>query len=156
MFSFPHSAPLTHDSGAREGITTDSSDSTTLWIGSKVRQRTLHDVPRLVADRIATSARISTVYVFNYEPIIYYLADAPPPTRYVLLPADITARELIAEVRRIMSLRPSHIVVTDSPVFFHPPEVQDIVEGELAKIYELDSKFIDSMTAEHVRLYRFR
>src|SRR6202043_1405082 len=35
MFSFPHSAPLTHDSGAREGITTDSSDSTTLWIGSK-------------------------------------------------------------------------------------------------------------------------
>jgi hypothetical protein len=123
---------------------------------TKVRQRTLHDVPRLVADRIATSARIGTVYVFNYEPIIYYLVDAPPPTRYVLLPADITARELIAEVRRIMSLRPSHIVVTDSPVFFPPPEVQDIVEGELAKLYELDSEFIDSMTAEHVRLYRFR
>jgi hypothetical protein len=85
---------------------------------TRVRQRTLHDVPRLVANRIATSARIGTVYVFNYEPIIYYLAAAPPPTRYVLLPADITARELIAEVRRIMSLRPSHIVVTDSPVFF--------------------------------------
>jgi len=36
---------------------------------TKERQRTLHDVPRLVADRIATSARIGTVYVFNYEPI---------------------------------------------------------------------------------------
>src|ERR1700682_2038777 len=37
MFRLPHSAPLSHDSGAREGITTDSSDSTTLWIGSKNR-----------------------------------------------------------------------------------------------------------------------
>src|SRR5438132_1653975 len=123
---------------------------------AKVRQRTSHDVPRLVADRIATSARIGTVYVFNYEPVIYYLADAPPPTRYVLLPADITARKLVAEVRRILGLRPSHIVVTDSPVFFPPQEVQDIVEGELAKFYVLDSEFIDSMTAEHVRLYRYR
>jgi len=31
---------------------------------------------------------------------------------------------------------------------------QDIVEGELAKSYALDSDFIDSITAEHVRLYR--
>jgi hypothetical protein len=35
MFRLPHPAPLSRDSGAREGITTDSSDSTTLWIGSK-------------------------------------------------------------------------------------------------------------------------
>src|SRR5580700_7140476 len=34
MFRLPHLAPLSRDSGAREGITTDSSDSTTLWIGS--------------------------------------------------------------------------------------------------------------------------
>jgi hypothetical protein len=123
---------------------------------TKVRQRTLHDVPRLVADRIAISARIGTVYVFNYEPIIYYLADAPPPTRYVLLPAEFGARELAAEVRRIMSLRPSYIVVTDAPLFFIPPEVQDIVQGELAKNYVLDSDFVSSLTAEHVRLYRYR
>lgn len=123
---------------------------------AKVLRRTLHDVPRLVADRIATSARIGTVYVFNYEPIIYYLANAPPPTRYVLLPANITASELAAEVWRIMSLRPSYIVVTDSPVFLLPSEVQDIVEGELAKTYVVDSELIDSMTAEHVRLYRYR
>src|SRR2546423_5792178 len=37
VFRLPHSAPLSSDSGAREGITTDSSDSTTLWIGSKAR-----------------------------------------------------------------------------------------------------------------------
>jgi hypothetical protein len=123
---------------------------------TKVRRRTLHDVPRLVAERIATSARIGTVYVFNYEPIIYYLADVPPPTRYVLLPAEFGARELAAEVRRNMSLPPYHIVVTDSPVVSFPPEVQDIVEGELAKSYVLDSEFIDSVTAEHVRLYRYR
>jgi hypothetical protein len=121
---------------------------------TKVRRRTLHDVPRLVADRIPTSARIGAVYVFNYEPIIYYLAEAPPPTRYVLLPADITTRELAAEVRRIMSLPPGYIVVTDSPVFPPPTEVQDFLEGELAKSYVLDGELIDSMTAEHVRLYR--
>src|SRR5260370_19671233 len=34
MFRLPHPAPLKAQSGAREGITTDSSDSTTLWIGS--------------------------------------------------------------------------------------------------------------------------
>src|SRR6202162_4918348 len=34
VFRLPHSAPLSSVSGAREGITTDSSDSTTLWIGS--------------------------------------------------------------------------------------------------------------------------
>jgi len=122
----------------------------------RVQRRTLHDLPRLVADRIATSARTDTIYVFNYEPIIYYLAHAPPPTRYVLLPTDITAGELAAEVRRIMSLQPSYVVVTDSPLFFLPPEVQDIVEGELAKIYVLDIEFIDRTTAEHVRLYRYR
>jgi hypothetical protein len=35
VLRLPHSAPLSSDAGAREGITTDSSDSTTLWIGSK-------------------------------------------------------------------------------------------------------------------------
>src|SRR5436190_9553952 len=35
VFRLPHSAPLSRDAGAGEGITTDSSDSTTLWIGSK-------------------------------------------------------------------------------------------------------------------------
>src|SRR5207244_13484029 len=37
MFRLPHPAPLSRDSGAREGITTDSSDSTTLWVGSQGR-----------------------------------------------------------------------------------------------------------------------
>src|SRR3982074_524594 len=36
VFRLPHSAPISSDAGARDRITTDSSDSTTLWIGSKV------------------------------------------------------------------------------------------------------------------------
>lgn len=123
---------------------------------AKVRRRTSHDVPRLVADRIAASGRIGTVYVFNYEPIIYYLANAPPPTHYILYPADINARALAAEIRRIMSLRPYYILATDSPVFLLPPEIENMVKGELAKSYVLDSEFIDSTTAEHVRLYHYR
>src|SRR5262249_4641938 len=35
VFGLPHRAPLGCDSGARQRITTDSSDSTTSWIGSK-------------------------------------------------------------------------------------------------------------------------
>jgi hypothetical protein len=35
MFRLPHWAALNRDSVAREGITTDASYSTTLWIGSK-------------------------------------------------------------------------------------------------------------------------
>src|SRR5438876_986172 len=35
VFRLPHLAPLSSDAGAGEGITTDSSDATTLWIGSK-------------------------------------------------------------------------------------------------------------------------
>src|SRR5712672_668188 len=39
VFRLPNSAPLSSDAGAREGITTDSSDSTTLWIGSEAKPR---------------------------------------------------------------------------------------------------------------------
>src|SRR4029077_11222422 len=35
VFRLPHSAPLSSDAGAGEGITTDSFESTTLWIGSQ-------------------------------------------------------------------------------------------------------------------------
>src|SRR5438445_385996 len=38
MFRLPHPASLKAESGAGQGITTDSSDSTTLWIGSKEYQ----------------------------------------------------------------------------------------------------------------------
>src|SRR5205823_3436530 len=41
VFRLPHSAPLSSDAGAREGITTDSSDSTTFWIGSNVERLSL-------------------------------------------------------------------------------------------------------------------
>src|SRR5690242_13070698 len=45
VFRLPHSAPLSSNAGAREGITTDSSDSTTLWIGSE-EIMALHDFSR--------------------------------------------------------------------------------------------------------------
>src|SRR5204863_9267086 len=52
VFRLPHSAPLSSDPGAREGITTDSSDSTTLWIGSK---------QSLVRCRVVGAAPLPTV-----------------------------------------------------------------------------------------------
>jgi hypothetical protein len=39
VFRLPHRAHLANDSGAKQGITTDSSDSTTSWIGSKRVER---------------------------------------------------------------------------------------------------------------------
>src|SRR5205085_6653742 len=47
MFRLPHSAPLSSDAGAREGITTDSSDSTTFWIGSKMIKDTVQGAQTL-------------------------------------------------------------------------------------------------------------
>jgi hypothetical protein len=35
VFRLPHAAPHVCDSGATQGITNDSFDSTTFWIGSK-------------------------------------------------------------------------------------------------------------------------
>src|SRR5438067_11504155 len=39
VFRLPHRAPLNSHSGATQGIITDSSDSTTSWIGSKSRSK---------------------------------------------------------------------------------------------------------------------
>src|SRR5665213_4111266 len=39
MIRLPHRAPLGKDAGARQGITTDSQESITLWIGSYVYAR---------------------------------------------------------------------------------------------------------------------
>src|SRR5579862_1424845 len=63
MFRLPHRAPLSGDSGARQGITTDSPDSTTLWIGSKARSSALTSpVEFLYASELfplASSVRLS-------------------------------------------------------------------------------------------------
>jgi len=48
VFRLPHSAPLSSDAGAREGITTDSSDSTTFWIGSLSSSSAIACLPRVV------------------------------------------------------------------------------------------------------------
>jgi hypothetical protein len=56
MFWLPHRAPLSKDPGATQGITNDSPDSTTFWIGSK-RDRVLFRVPAsIVAVLVALSA----------------------------------------------------------------------------------------------------
>jgi hypothetical protein len=47
MFRLPHPAPLHSDSDARQGITSDSSDSTTFGIGSKAGQELAPIVRRL-------------------------------------------------------------------------------------------------------------
>src|SRR5205085_9870719 len=62
VFRLPHSAPLSSDAGAREGITTDSSDSTTLWIGSKaymeVARRPLRPLPENPLGRMLRGERL--------------------------------------------------------------------------------------------------
>src|SRR5579864_7051116 len=50
MLRLPHRAPLGEGSGAKEGITTDSPDSTTSWIGSESK----------------TSARVYVLHTRNH------------------------------------------------------------------------------------------
>ena len=45
MFRFPHLGTPSDDSGAAQGITNDSSDSTTFWIGSKIKNRSVWPRP---------------------------------------------------------------------------------------------------------------
>ena len=77
------------------------------------------DVPREVAralkERMAPGDQ---VYVANYAPIIYFLADAPLPTRYAfpgfLVGPRVLVDDIPAERRRVLDSRPKYIVLNEA------------------------------------------
>lgn len=99
-------------------------------------------------DRLAPD---ETVYVVDYEPIVYFLAGVDAPTRYVL-PALLTRPELfpliskqlagtpVAEVERIMAQEPTYVVAYES----HPSSPEyEALDRHLAMYYQVDSQVRD-------------
>ncbi len=90
-----------------------------------LRDTTGPDVPREIAAALPPHA---SLYVFDSQPIIYALANAAPPTRYVL-PTEITGLLLphvagvnaAAELARILATHPQFIIrCADVPAHANP------------------------------------
>ena len=108
------------------------------------------DVPRLVADRIAAElAPGEPIFVFNYQPIIYFLSQAALPTR-ISFPIDLvgthnfTGLNLDAELARVLLSKPNFIVVDRA--FAVRPSAQELVVSELEANYDLVATFEDINT----------
>ncbi len=77
------------------------------------------DVPRQIAAMIRENPGV-TAWVVNYEPIVYFLANIPAPTRFPF-PQHLVGKEAalirtdpVTEVERILASRPGFLVVQES------------------------------------------
>jgi Dolichyl-phosphate-mannose-protein mannosyltransferase len=114
-----------------------------LWAGDTPR--------RIAADLQPDLGPTDTIYVVGFQPILYYLTQAEPATRFAFtgLPhRDYPGRdgcpwvEPRAEMQRIMDLRPKVIVVEDG-VFFREldPEIKSLLTRRLAEDYRLRKRY---------------
>ena len=110
------------------------------------------DVPRLVAGRIAAElAPGEPIFVFNYQPIVYFLSQAALPTR-ISFPIDLvgtanfTGANLDAELARVLVSKPHFIVVDRNSMFPVRPIAHELVQSELGAHYNLVATFDDIST----------
>jgi hypothetical protein len=79
------------------------------------------DVPEIIADVIGEDlAPEDSIFVFNYQPVLYFLTDARLPTRHVL-PADwarrysaVTGVDPLKELDTVFRARPEYVVFLDT------------------------------------------
>jgi hypothetical protein len=94
------------------------------------------DTPRAVAERI--SAQLGpedSIFVFNYQPVVYFLSDANLPTRHVF-PADWSRRFLavtdldpLRELESVFAKHPKYVV-------FVEPDWLQIGEDSFASLHQ--------------------
>lgn len=83
------------------------------------------------------------LFVADAGPVLYYLTDARIPTRYAL-PAFLNRPEVaamtgvdpLAEMERIMALRPRYVVLVEE--YLHDPAFFDALQAHLARDYVLE------------------
>lgn len=88
--------------------------------GVKVRAFTRNDVAREIADRIKPKiSPAGTIFVFNYQPVIYFLVGSALPTRHVL-PADwgqqfnhATGVRPVSAIRAVFATEPDFVIVAE-------------------------------------------
>jgi 4-amino-4-deoxy-L-arabinose transferase-like glycosyltransferase len=124
-----------------------------------MKARAMDDAPRAVADAIVAQhlAPVS-LYVYNYQPIIYYLANIRPPSRFVI-PTELSEFSSssgsygIEELARILANRPTLIVVAQPTLAPMPASFDDAVTSALTD-YDLLASFPDQAESLTVFLYR--
>lgn len=84
------------------------------------------DVPRLIANEILSAGNAKDgVYVYDYQPVIYYLTGVRGPTPFIL-PVELSTYSQsagidgLAELRRILATQPRYIVVASPAAGFMP------------------------------------
>jgi hypothetical protein len=119
------------------------------------------DAPRAVANAIwAQNPAPASLYVYNYQPIIYYLANLRPPSRFVI-PTELSefsrsaASGGIEELGHILANRPSLIVVAKPSLASMPGSFDDAVTSALTD-YDLLASFPDRAECLTVFIYRSR
>lgn len=95
------------------------------------------------------------LFVADAGPILYYLTGAALPTKYVLPAylnrpdiAAITGVDPLAELERIMALRPRYVVLVEE--YLHDPAFFDALQAHLARDYLLEE------TIQGQLLYRLK
>jgi 4-amino-4-deoxy-L-arabinose transferase-like glycosyltransferase len=100
-----------------------------------------------VAEALASSIEPgATVLIANYHPLVYMLANAAPPSRYVF-PAQLTGDfgevagiDMDAEVARILESRPAAIVVDRGWWLSMRPTVREMITRTLDEAYRLSAE----------------
>jgi hypothetical protein len=87
----------------------------------KARGFRQHDAPAMVAGVIGEGLKPGeSIFVFNYQPVVYFLTGAELPTRHVL-PADwswrytaVTRVDPLKELDSVFRTRPQYVVFLDN------------------------------------------
>ena len=122
----------------------------------------LPDPPQRVAAALNAALRPGeTIFVVNWQPLLYFLTRTVPPTRYVM-PSQLTGRfaavtgiDAAAELARILATRPRFIVLDSG----HWGHVQPAAQAMVTRVLEQDYVQHGQMPGEDgstVELWRLR
>ena len=129
-----------------------------IWSGHRLFEL---DAPARIAAHIAEEMPPGeTIFVANYQPIVYFLADAALPTRFAF-PAHLTGVwsnlagfDTDAEIARILETRPRFIVVDRTSWDAMRPAAARAIAGALEAAYQIAYVFADGRFT--VELWRVR
>jgi 4-amino-4-deoxy-L-arabinose transferase-like glycosyltransferase len=117
------------------------------WVSLNSFNLRKSDVPRQVAAIIRRDPKPSA-WVVNSEPIIYFLARIPLPTRFPFPPHLIgfqtgyTRNDAHAEVVRLLASRQTFIVLDEGKWVTVAPAIQPLIRAALARDYELAASIV--------------
>lgn len=125
-----------------------------------VRDRSLKldDTPAKVSDYLKPFlGQADSIYVVNYQPVIYFLTKAKIPTRFPFpdifvkteLYEDMLGIDTAMEIRKILYGNPSYIIIKDAEIMVFE-KIDVFIKDYLYKNYLFDKKI------DNVNIYRYK